>query len=185
MNELKKPILLVFGNVCSGKSTLIHNLVELGLYDVSVETDDLWRWVSGAEKHPWRMSNPKCSGYRAAKNEVASHVLRSLEKAGFNVVCTAWPGEVRPVLEKVQDYRCIFLIGPEFAEAQARWLRRGQTVGDWNDALPGDAYMRNDVGISRLYDVMESRGKLADLDDYKDALLDWMHVYPKEHEEEE
>jgi hypothetical protein len=160
-------------------------LVDIGLYKVAVETDDLWRWVSGAERHPWRMSNPRCTEYRAAKNEVASHVIRSLEKAGYPVVTTSWPGEVRPVLEKIQDYRCIFLIGPDEVEAKARWLRRGQTVEDWNDALPGTSYLKNEANISSLFDTMVRKGKIAEPYEYQDAMEDWMFTYPKEHEEEE
>lgn len=174
------------GNSTSGKSTLGRALVDNGLYDAYVETDDLWRWVSGTEEHPWRSDVKDSARYRELKDKIAAHAIPALERARINVCTSVWPGlAVRSLLERLQDYRVIVLKGLPREEAKTRFIERGSTADEFESCFPGDSYSRNEEAIMKFATTTEEKGKLLDFHDYEEAVEEWMTFYPGESEEEE
>jgi hypothetical protein len=166
-------VLLIFGNVTSGKTELGRKLVREGFYDVVLEADDFWRYVSGLD-HPWRREgaekNPKVELHRVKKNEALALAVQGLTKHFTVVVSGLWPHESAPLLQRLQDYEAIVLsyrrldsekdIGNLRDVAAARFVKRGNSMQDFKESGAYGDFERNEKNFSTLAANLRQRGRL-------------------------
>jgi len=183
-------VLLVFGNVTSGKTTLGKKLVAKGVYEVVLEADEFWKAVSGLD-HAWRMKgeekNPKVEIHRHLKNEVLARCVQGLAPHYTVVVTGLWPHESQPLLERLQQYKAVVLKfqawGPEAVEptfkglkdvAANRFAERGQSIQEFKDSGAYQDFDRNEENFRLLAEKLESRGKLT----FDKRIMDLVSEYP-------
>jgi hypothetical protein len=182
--------LLVYGNCTTGKSSLGAGLVRNGVYDLVIEADDFWYYVSGLD-HAWRMSNPKNGVHRNLKNEALSRCLMALTRHYRVVVTGLWPGESQPVLEKLQNYAVIVLdfravdsLGETGLSAREimvrRFVARGQDKAELEKSRVLQDFERNQADLLAFSAKMVQKGHYCGDPRVFDTLWEGTTVMPVE-----
>jgi hypothetical protein len=134
--------MLIFGQSTSGKTYLARKLVENGLYDLYLEADDFWRYVSGIDK-AWRLSNPNNKLHRRLKNKALGLCLKELCKQFRVVACGLWAKESLVILEMLQDYDLVVLTVSKKKVGMERWLKRQGNLKEWEASGVGKYWDEN------------------------------------------
>jgi hypothetical protein len=147
-------------------------LVKEGLYDLYIENDDFWRYVSGLEK-PWRKDeNPDIEKHRKVKNDACAFVIGCLSRRYDTCVSGLWPHESKVFMEKLQNWRAIVIKPPNREEARERWIQRGQTGEEFDYIFPRDNYSRLERQFEAMAVKLDEKDRLIP-PDAPEATLVW------------
>lgn len=160
-----KPVLLIYGLATSGKTTLGSNLRDAGLYDVSIEVDDVDDWLG---KCAWIAANkdlnwddPAIKSILFESARMVARVANLFLRQGKNVcISGVWVGWDSLIMQGLQDYRVAILRPPNRSGARKLWIKRGQDAADFDKIFPVKDYDWQVNGLLSAAKKFEAKGKL-------------------------
>jgi adenosyl cobinamide kinase/adenosyl cobinamide phosphate guanylyltransferase len=145
----------------SGKTTLARELVREGLYEMYIENDDFWQYVTGLA-HAWRaQENPRIEEHRALKNEACAWIVNCATRRYDTCVSGLWPHESRIFMEKLQNWQAIVMTVESREVARGRWIERGGKAGEFDTLFTERNWSEQDLLFRKLAEKLDLKGRLV------------------------